>query len=338
MAKLGDLCAAIGGKLVGPPDLEIRGVSSLEEAGPGDIAPVESDRYLKAARASKAEAFIVGAAVDAGFRRPHVKADFPLAALNRLVELLGLARCRPPPGTHPTSVVDPSAKIGADVSIGPFCVVGPEVRIGRGTVLLSHVAIEKGVTVGEACELAQGCVLHEGARLGDRVKIGAHAVIGRPGFGYAPGPNGPVHLHHVGLVVLEDDVHIGAGTAVDRARYGVTRIARHAKVDNLVQIGHNCTIGARTFLSAQTGLAGSVRLGSDCQLGGQVGIADHLRIGDGVRIAAQSGVMNNWPSGVQLFGYPAQPKRHAMRELVALRRLAEGAERRRRAGADRAPS
>jgi len=321
MAKLGDLCAAIGGKLVGPGATEIRGVASLEDAARGDVAPVDSDKFLAAARASKASAFVVSTKVDAGFRRPYVRVDHPLVAVNRIIELLGLTRPRPAPGIHPTAVVDPTARVHAEASIGPYCVVGPGATVGRGSALLSHVSIERGVVVGEECELAQGAVLHEGTRLGHRVKLGAHAVVGRPGFGYAAGPTGPVHIHHIGTVVLEDDVHVGAGTAIDRARYGVTRIARHAKIDNLVQIAHNCTVGERSFVSAQTGMAGSSQLGSDCLVGGQVGIGDHVRVGNRCGVGAQSGLTTHFPDGVDIFGYPAQEKRVAFREIVALHRL-----------------
>ncbi|MGQ0615169.1 MAG: UDP-3-O-(3-hydroxymyristoyl)glucosamine N-acyltransferase [Planctomycetaceae bacterium] len=325
MAKLGDLCAAVGGKLLGPPGTEITGVSSLAEAGSGDLAPVDSDKYLALARDSKASAFIVEARLDAGFRRPHIRVPYPLVALNRIIEILGLGRRRPAPGIHPTALVDPAALLAADVSIGPFCVVSAGVRIGRATVLASHVHIEHGVVIGEECDLAPGAVLCEGVTLRNRVKIGAHAVLGRPGFGYVPGPEGPVHILHVGRVLLEDDVHIGAGSAVDRARYGVTRLSRHVKLDNLVQVGHNCVIGERTLLCGQTGVAGSVRIGNDCQVGGQVGIGDHTVIGDRVRIGAQSGVFGVVEPDQDLFGTPARPRVAAMREQIVLRRLGEKA-------------
>ncbi len=323
MAKLGELSAAVGGKLLGPPGTDITGVSSLLEAGSGDLAPVDTDKYLGLARDSKAAAFIVDGRIDAGFRRPHIRVAYPLVALNRIIEILGLSRQRPAPGIHLTALVHATAVLAPDVSVGPYCVVAAGVRIGRASALASHVHVEKGVAIGEECEVAPGAVLCEGVTLMNRVRIGAHAVLGRPGFGYVPGPEGPVHLHHVGRVLLEDDVHIGAGSAVDRARYGVTRLSRHVKLDNLVQVGHNCVIGERSMLCGQVGVAGSVRIGIDCLVGGQAGIADHTVIGDRVRVGAQSGVFGVVEADQDLFGTPARARRAAMREQIALRRLAE---------------
>jgi len=275
---------------------------------------------VKVAHASRAGALLVSGKLKAEFAQPHLIAEFPLAALNRVIEALGLLPPPPPPGIHPTAIVDKRARLGADAHVGPYAVIGAA-TIGARAVIGPGVVIEDDVVVGDDCVLQPGAVLHDGCRLGHRVRVGAHAVLSRPGFGYAPGPQGPVRLHHVGRVVLEDDVHIGAGAAVDRARFDDTRIGRFTAVDNLVHVGHNCRVGERSFLAAQTGLAGNAAIGDDCEIGGQVGIANHCGVGNRSRVGAQSGVITMFGDGVELFGYPAAPKREFLRQVSALRKL-----------------
>ena len=322
MANLAQLCRAVEGDLRGAPDLEITGVASLEGAGPGDIAPVDSDRFLKAARNSKAGALLVATALAERIDRPCILSDAPLVALNVVIEMLGLLPPAAAPGVHPTAVVDESAEIGAGCSIGAHVTVGPGARIGPGSQLRPSVVVERGVTMGESCMIEPGAVLQEGTVLHDRVRIGANAVISRQGFGYTAGPAGPVRLHHIGRVVLEDDVHVGACTMVDRARYDETRIGKGSALDNLVQVGHNCTIGSFTFLASQTGLAGNAHLGSKCEVAGQTGVGNRCGVGDRCRIGGGSGVTKMWGDDVELLGYPAMHKSEALRQMGVLRRLA----------------
>ncbi|MHC4933998.1 MAG: UDP-3-O-(3-hydroxymyristoyl)glucosamine N-acyltransferase [Planctomycetota bacterium] len=318
MPTLNEICKLVGGELKGPPDFEITGVGSLECAGPTEIAAIESWRYQRLAKPSKAGAFLVSRTLDQEFDRPYILSDHPLDGLNRFVESLGLAIPNPEPGVHETSIIHPSAEIGEEVHIGPHSVVGPEVRIGAGCVLHPGVVVERGVTMGEACVLEPGAVLHPGAELGDRVRIGAHAVVSRQGFGYAKGPKGPVLLHHVGKVVLEDDVHIGAGSTIDRARYDETRIGRFSALDNLVHIGHNCTIGQRTFVAAQTGLAGHASFGNDCEIGGQVGVGNGCGVGDRCRVAGKSGLTKLHGDDATLTWNPAADRRSVLKMLAKL--------------------
>lgn len=332
MPTLGELARAVGGELHGPSDLEITGVASLEGGGDGDLAPLDSDPFLRAAETSGASAFLVSRKVSRRPERPHILADHALAALNRVIELLGLVKQPLQSGIHPTAVVDPSAEIGAGVSIGAYVVVEAGARIGARSTLRPHVVVERDVVLGEDCLVEPGAVLHVGTVAGDRVRVGAHAVISREGFGFAPGPEGPVLLHHIGRVVLEDDAHVGAATMVDRARFDETRLGRQCGLDNLVHIGHNATVGDRTHIAAQTGLAGNARVGNDCVVGGQVGVGNHCGVGDHSRVAAKTGVTSMFGDKVNLAWYPAFDRRDAWRMLSWLRRMAreERAARRRK--------
>jgi len=316
MATLLELSQAIGGELQGPAETDIRGVASLQGAGAADIAPVDSAQFAGKAHESKAGALLVKRELAGEFERPLVLHDFPLVALNRVIEVLGLIDTTPPRGIHETAVVE--GDLGPDAYVGPFAVILPGARIGARCRIGSHAVIERDVEMGDDCFVGAHAVIHDGARIGDRVRVDAHAVISRLGFGYAPGPTGPVLLHHVGTTVLEDDVHIGSGTMVDRARFDETRIGTMTALDNLIHIGHNASVGARTFVAAQTGLAGRASVGDDCLVAGQVGIANDCGVGDKSVVAAKSGLIALHPDNSDLFWYPARPRQKALRALARL--------------------
>jgi UDP-3-O-[3-hydroxymyristoyl] glucosamine N-acyltransferase len=325
MPNLAELCRIAGGVLAGDGSVAITGVASVESAGPGDVAPVDSERFVDAARASRAGAFVAPEAIAAALAgRACIVTPHPLAVLTRIIETLGLVVPPPVPGIHPRAMVDPGAVLGAGAHVGPFAVIEAGARIGARAVILAGACVERGAVIGDDCWIEPGAVIHDGARLGHRVRVGANAVISRQGFGYAPGPAGIVRLHHVGTVVLEDDVHVGACTTIDRGRFDATRIGRMTKLDNLIQIGHNCTVGARTFIAAQSGLAGNARIGDDCQVGGQVGIANLCGVGNRARVAAKTGVIKMWGDDVEIAGYPGETRRDWQRMYAALRRLIRG--------------
>lgn len=322
MLTLEEISETLEGDLYGPGDLVIHGISSLERAGPQHLAPLAGASFATAAHASKAGALLVSRHVPGPWKRPHILVGHALVALNRLIEFMGLARQVKDAGIHPTAIVDDGAVVDASASIGPYAVVEAGARIGARTQVDAHVVVESGVVLGEDCHIAPGAVLHEGLVAGDRVRIGAHAVLGRPGFAYVAGPRGPLHLHHIGRVVLEHDVHVGAGTTIDRARFEDTFIGRHSALDNLVHVAHNCSIGARTFIAAQSGLAGHAHIGDDCEVGGQVGIGNHCGVGDRCRIAGGSGLIRNFGDGKTVMGYPALERTESLRMTASLRRFA----------------
>lgn len=321
MLTLEGLARALGGELSGSPTLEIVGIASLESAGPSHLAPVTHRGFLEAARRSKAGALLVSRSVDAAWSRPHIVVENAVASLNRVIEILGLVRPARRAGIHPTALVDATAEVDETAVIGPYAVVEGGVRIGARTEVAAHVVLESGVVLGADCLVAPGAVLHEGLVAGDRVHVGAQSVLSGPGFAYTPGPNGSMRLHHVGRVVLEDDVHIGAGATIDRARFDDTRIGAHTALDNQVHVGHNASIGARTYVAAQAGLAGSARVGSDCEVGGQVGIGNGCGVGDRCRVAGGSGLTRMFGDARILMGYPALDRSETLRMVASLRKL-----------------
>ena len=323
MPTLQELCALVQGELSGEPSTEISGVAALENAGPTELAAIENRKYVPLVAESKAGAFLVPRELGQELDRPCIFTQFPQAALNVVIESFGLHVPRPQPGVHPTAVVEPGASMGKNVHLGAYAVVHAGAVVGAGCVLSAHVVVEGDVVIGDDCVLEPGAVVHNGARLGSRVHLGACSVVSRQGFGFAPSPQGPIKLHHVGLTVLEDGVHIGAGTTIDRARFDETRIGALSALDNQVHIGHNATVGQRTFIAAQSGMAGNSHIGDDCKLGGQVGLANHARIGNRCGIGAQSGAMGTWEEGTTLLGSPAFEKTEFFRMLSALRKLSK---------------
>jgi UDP-3-O-[3-hydroxymyristoyl] glucosamine N-acyltransferase len=321
---LEEISRTLDGELRGPGELQIDGIASLERAGPGQLAPFGDARFAAAALASKASALLVSSNLAGPGLRPHIVVGQALVALNRLIEVMGLVRQAGGAGIHATSIVDATANVDPSATIGPYVVVEAAARIGARTRIEAHVVLERGVVLGQDCHVAPGAVLHEGLVAGHRVHIGANAVLSRPGFAYVATPAGPRRLHHIGRVVLEDDVHVGAGATIDRARFEETRVGRFSALDNLVHIGHNATIGARTFIAAQTGLAGHAHVGDDCEVGGQVGISVGCGVGDRCRIAGRSGVIGRFGDEKTVLGYPALEKSEALRMVAVLRKLASG--------------
>lgn len=320
--RVGDLAQVCNGVVVGDPQTVVDGVASVEEATEGDIVYAERDKVLARALAGPASCVVVRRAPP-DQRRTFIEVPNPRLAFARILHHMCPPRM-PPPGIHPTAVVDPSAQVGPGVYVGPLCVVGEKAQVGEGSVLWGQCFVGPGVTMGPGCVLWPGVVLYPGVHLGARVVIHAGTVIGSDGFGYVPDEQGVyVKVLQVGTVVIGDDVEIGANSAVDRAALGRTVIGQGTKIDNLVQIGHNVVVGAHTVISGQAGIAGSSTIGSRCVLAGQVGIADHVTIEDGVVVGAQSGIATGKriPKGEVVWGTPARPVEEAKRIVAALGRL-----------------
>jgi len=321
--KLSAIAAALGARLEnGSPDTEITGVAGIETAGPGQMTFIANPKYAAAARTTKASAVIV----------PEVFPPISTVMLRSKNPYLDFARAlelfyQPPqytPGTHPTAVVHPSAKIGAGAHIGPYVVIQENVDIGENAVLLAHVVIYRGVRIGANFMAHSHAIVREFCRIGKNVVLQNGVVVGGDGFGFAKDNNG--HWHKIvqsGPTVIEDDVEIQANACVDRASVGETRISRGAKIDNLVQVGHGSKVGEDTLLCAQAGLAGSTDVGKNVILAGQVGVAGHCKIGDGAIATAQSGIPNDVPAGAVVSGYPAIDNKLWLRCVAAFNRLPE---------------
>jgi UDP-3-O-[3-hydroxymyristoyl] glucosamine N-acyltransferase len=319
--KLGDLAARLGCELRGDGSVEVARVRGIVEAEPGDLTFVSGTKYLPHLAGTRASAVILGPGVEAPC--PSLVSAHPYLTFAKAVALLH-PEPRPAPGIHPSAEVDPTASLGQDVHVGARCVVGAGTVVGDRTVLHASVTLYPGVTVGTDCVLHSGVQVRDGSRLGQRVVVQNGAVIGSDGFGFAKDAAGRYHkIPQVGTVVVEDDVEIGALTAIDRAALGETRLGRGTKLDNLVQIGHSVQIGEDTVLAGQVGVAGSTRIGRKVTLAGQVGVAGHITIGDGAIATAQSGIPSDVPPGAIVSGSPAIDNRTWLRSVAVFARLPE---------------
>jgi UDP-3-O-[3-hydroxymyristoyl] glucosamine N-acyltransferase len=308
--------------LEGDGSIEIERVSGLDDAVPGDLAFFANPRYAPALRRTRASAVILGAR-DEGAPCAVLRTPQPYLTFARALALFA-DPWRPPPGVHPQAVVETGAVIGAEASIGPFAVIGEGARIGDRTIVSAHVTVGRFAEVGEDCLLHAHVSLRERVRLGNRVIVQDGAVIGSDGYGFARTPEGTHHkIPQIGGVTIEDDVEIGANTAIDRPAVGETRVAAGTKIDNLVQVAHGVRIGRHALLAAQAGVAGSSILEDGVTLAGQVGVVGHLTIGKGAIVSAQSGVPSSVEPGAFVSGSPAIPNRDWLKASAVFRKLPE---------------
>ncbi len=315
---VGELAELVGGRVVGDPTVKIRGVASLREASPGKITFVVSDKYLEDLRGTRASAAIVPRELPASI--PLIVVPNPLLAMAKIMALFWQPTPLPP-GISDGAWVSPSARIGKDVSIGPFVYVGDEAVIGDKVALYPGVYVGPRVKIGPESTLYPNVVLYEGTVVGKRVVIHAGSVIGADGFGYVKDGQRILKIPQVGIVEIGDEVEIGANCCIDRATFGRTFIGRGVKMDNLIQIGHNVSIGENTIIVAQVGISGSCEVGRNVTIAGQVGVADHVKIGDEVQISAKAGISKDIPPGEIVGGIPQMPHRRWLRVASLILRL-----------------
>jgi UDP-3-O-[3-hydroxymyristoyl] glucosamine N-acyltransferase len=324
--KLSELAAATGARLEGDDaeEIDIEGAAGLDDAEAGHVTFLSNPRYTPRVRETRASAIYVGEGVEVGRTDIAVlRARDPYLAYTRALRVF-----HPEPALepfiHPSAVIDPTARVHERVWIGACVVVGRGAEIAEGVRLHPNVTVYEGVSVGPDSEIHSGVALREGTVVGARVRIHNNAVVGSDGFGYARDEERRwLKIPQAGRVVVEDDVEIGACTTIDCASVGETRIARGAKIDNLVQVGHSCTVGEDSLVCAQVGLAGSSHVGRRVILAGQVGVAGHLRIGDDVVLTAKSATSHDVPDGKTLSGVPAFDNRDWLRSTAAFRRLGD---------------
>jgi UDP-3-O-[3-hydroxymyristoyl] glucosamine N-acyltransferase len=320
--KLAELARVLGATCHGDQDQEITGVEGIEQAGPGQLTFVANPKYTPFARTTKAAAVLVTEDFEP-IAAATLRTANPYLAFARAIDVFHPAP-QYPAGIHPTAVIDPSATIGEGAHIGPYVVVGADVSIGQGATLLPHVVIYPKVKIGDYFFAHAHSVVRESCQLGDHVILQNGAIVGSDGYGFAKEDGGTWHkITQSGSVVLGDQVEIQANSCIDRASVGNTEIARGAKVDNLVQVGHGSTVGENTLLCSQVGLAGSSHVGKNVVLAGQVGVVGHSLIGDGVIVTAQSGVPGDVAPGSVISGSPAFEHRRWMRSVAAFNRLPE---------------
>jgi len=321
--KLSDIATALNARVENAsPDAEISGVAGIEHAVAGQLTFVSNPRYAAAAKTTHASAVIVDESFPA-IPTGMLRTKNPYFAWAKAVELFH----QPPkyaPGIHPTAIVHPTAKLGRNAHLGPYVVIDQDVVIGDNAVLLAHVSIYRGVRIGNNFFAHTHAVVREFCRLGNNVALQNGVIVGPDGFGFAKVEAG--HWHKIvqsGNVVIADDVEIQANSCIDRAAVGQTVIARGAKIDNLVQVGHASTVGEDTLLCAQVGLAGSTEVGNNVILAGQVGVAGHCKIGDGAIATAQSGIPNDVAPGKMVSGYPAIENKLWLRCCAVFNKLPE---------------
>lgn len=318
MPTVSDLAKLVKGEIIGDGEVEITGVAGLEDAKPGDISFAASDRVVARALNSQASALIVPVNVNQ-LSKPMIKVANPRLAFAQILNFFfPPAPCIP--AIHPTAVIGENVK-ASGCSIGALVYVGNNVTIGAGTIIHPGAVIGNEVVIGSNSVIHSNVVIRDGCQVGDRVQIHPGTVIGADGFGYVTVNGENIKVPQVGKVVIESDVEIGANVTIDRATTGVTLIKRGSKIDNLVQIAHNCEVGENNIICGQAGLAGSAKLGDRVTLAGKAGVVGHIKIGDDSVVAACSMVINSLPANSFVSGAPARTHAADMRNQAAVGRL-----------------
>jgi len=318
--KLSEIAERLGCRLEGQGDLEITGVAALERAAPGELTFLSNPKYAPQVKQTRASAILTAEIIPG------------LACLVSENPYLDFARAlgffyqapRPKPGIHPLASIAPSAMLGENCSIGPFVAIADGVRLGRNAVLHPHVVIYEGAEIGDDFLAHSHAAVREFSKIGHRVILQNGVVVGGDGFGFAKRADGKqCKIVQSGVTVIEDDVEIQSLTSVDRATMGETRVRRGAKIDSLVQVGHNCVVGEDNIICAQTGLAGSTVLERNVLLAGQVGSSGHLTVHEGATVYAQSGIGGDVEAGDRISGSPAFAASQWLRAVTAFPKLPE---------------
>jgi len=317
---LSEIVSFVAGRYDGPGDVAITGVAPLADAEDGQISFLANPKYAPQLETTRAAAVLVGSDLTGSSPR-WIRVDNPYYEMARVVARFFNETPRPQ-GISPHASISPSAKLGQNVAVGAFTSIGEDAVIGDNVTIFPNVTIGQGVTIRNDCVIHPQVSIYHGCRIGQRCIIHSGVVIGSDGYGFATAGGKHHKIPQIGIVRIEDDVEIGAGTTIDRAALGETVIGEGTKIDNLVQIGHNVKIGKHCFLVAQVGIAGSTEIGDYVAVAGQSGIAGHLKIGHRVQIAGKSAVFDDVPDDAKVMGVPAIPAREFWRREAALRRLA----------------
>ena len=318
---LGEIVDFVGGHYVGDRNRRVTAVAPLAEAREEQLSFLSNRKYAAQLAQTKAGAILVPQNLEGEDER-WIRVDDPYFAIARIMTRWFSVRPMPK-GISAQASIAPSAKLGTNVAIGPFTTIGEDVVIGDNTTIFQNVSIEAGSNIGDDCIVYPNVVIYDGTRIGRRCIIHAGVVIGSDGYGFAMHDGKHHKIPQIGIVRIEDDVEIGAGTTIDRAALGETVIGEGTKIDNLVQIGHNVKIGKHCLLVSQVGIAGSTELGDHVFVAGQSGFSGHLKIGHRVQVAAKSAVLEDVPDDTKVMGSPAMPFTEFARRQAALKRLAK---------------
>ena len=318
---IGEIADFVGGKHSGDGTRPVTGVASLADASDEQLSFLSNRKYAAQLARTRAGAILVPQNLEGEDER-WIRVDDPYFALAQIMTRWFSARPMPK-GISPKACVDSSAKLGTNVAVGPFVTIGENVVIGNNVTIFQSVSIEAGSNIGDNCIIYPNVVIYDGMRIGRRCIIHAGVVIGSDGYGFARHDGRHHKIPQIGIVRIEDDVEIGAGTTIDRAALGETVIGEGTKIDNLVQIGHNVKIGKHCLLVSQVGIAGSTELGDHVFVAGQSGFSGHLKIGNRVQVAAKSAVLEDVPDDTKVMGSPAMPFNEFARRHAAVKRLAK---------------
>jgi len=325
---VGQIAALVGGKVEGGPESAIiTGVASIADANVGNITFFGNARYLGALKDTKATAALVPVDFSEEIPAIKIKVANPSLAFSQLVEKTAPKPVVFHPGIHRTAVIGEDVSLGKDVSIQPYAIIESGTEIGDRTVVGAHVYIGRETTIGNDCLIYPNVTIRERSLLGNRIIIQSGAVIGGDGFGYEFENGRYVKIPQVGIVQIDDDVEIGSNSTIDRARFGRTWIQEGTKIDNLVQIAHNVTVGKHCVLVSQSGVSGSTKLGNYVTLAGQAGLVGHIELGDQVIVGAKSGVSKSIPAREFVFGIPAVPDKEFKIRAARVNRLGKLIER-----------
>lgn len=317
------IAALAGGVVEGDGDVVISSFAKIEEGHPGAISFLANPRYTHFIYETRSSAVLVSNTFKP--ERPlHctlIRVNDPYATVASLMDMASKMLQPNPSGIEQPCFIADGTELPDDIYIGAFAYVGKGTKIGKGAKIYPHAYIGENATIGENAIIYSGVKIYHNCRIGNRCIVHSGAVIGADGFGFAP-VNGQFNkIPQLGNVVIDDDVEIGANTTVDRATMGSTHIKQGTKLDNLIQVAHNCAIGRNTVMAAQSGIAGSTKIGDHCMIGGQVGFAGHIEVGDNVQIGAQSGIPSNVKDGSRLMGSPAIDIKKYARQVVLEKNL-----------------
>ena len=318
------IAAFIQGEIIGDENATVHTFAKIEEGIPGAISFLSNPKYTPYIYETKASIVLVNKdfTPEQEVKATLIKVDNAYESLAKLLNLYEMSKPKRT-GIDPRAYVAETAKIGKDVYIAPFACIGDHAEVGDNTVIHPHATVGGGAKIGSNCILYANSTVYHDCRVGNNCILHAGCVIGADGFGFAPTPQGYEKIPQIGIVILEDNVEVGANTCIDRATMGATVIHSGVKLDNLVQIAHNDEIGSHTVMAAQVGIAGSTKVGEWCMFGGQVGIAGHLKIGNQVNLGAQSGVPGNIKSGSQLIGTPPMELKQFFKASIVQKSLPE---------------
>jgi UDP-3-O-[3-hydroxymyristoyl] glucosamine N-acyltransferase len=319
--SLGEIVDFVGGHYAGNRNRPIMAVAPLAEASAEQLSFLSNRKFVGQLAETRAGAILVPENLEGEDER-WIRVDDPHFAIARIMTRWFSMRPMPK-GISPNASIASSARLGADVAVGPFTTIGESAVIGKNVTIFQNVSIEAGVMIGDDSIIYPNVVIYDGTQIGHRCIIHAGAVIGSDGYGFAMHGGKHHKIPQIGIVRIEDDVEIGAGTTIDRAALGETVIGEGTKIDNLVQIAHNVKIGRHCLLVSQVGVAGSTEFGDHVFAGGQSGFIDHLKIGHRVQVAAKSAVMEDLPDDAKVMGSPAIPFQEFARRHAALKRLAQ---------------